>query len=122
MDLSDRLEETMKREASSVTGWRKPMKAKRTSKLKRGANERAKARSQQRVVRRITVEESHGGLPYLLTWQSVDGRPQQKYYGHIEAANSHRNWLRTLGRTPKVWADVTDSPNAALTRAGDNPN
>ena len=40
------------------------MKAKRTSKLKRGANERAKARSQQRVVLALGREIFEAALKY----------------------------------------------------------
>jgi len=63
------------------------------------------------MVRRISVEETRGGLMYLVTWQSKDGRPSQEYFDTFDLAKKQSDWLIRLGRSPKIWADVTDSPN-----------
>lgn len=61
--------------------------------------------------RHITVKETRGGLMYLVTWQSLDGRPSHNYYDTLAEAHKQCAWLRSLGRTGMAWANVT-SPNA----------
>lgn len=59
------------------------------------------------MVRRIfEIIERRGALPYLVRWQTLDGRLQEAYYSDGESAAARRGWLTSLGRTAKVYVEV----------------
>lgn len=52
------------------------------------------------------VKESKGNLPYMLYWQSLDGRLQVEYIDTVEIAAEKFDWLKKLGRQPKLYHEV----------------
>jgi hypothetical protein len=55
---------------------------------------------------KVDIDYQRGDLPWLLFWQSVDGRPSFKEYGTLEEINKHVNHLEAIGRHPTVYLRV----------------
>jgi hypothetical protein len=52
------------------------------------------------------VTEGRGHLPYMLFWQSLDGRPSFKDYETLADALAHAEHLSDLGRQPALFVRV----------------
>ncbi len=49
------------------------------------------------------MEDSHGSLNYMISWQSLDGRPEISYFETQKEAAKHVKHLHTLGRSVSIW-------------------
>lgn len=57
-------------------------------------------------------QESKGGLPYMITWTSQDGRPRTEYHGEFEEAWKQLQFLRVnLKLRASLWHRIIDVRN-----------
>ena len=58
---------------------------------------------------KITYQiEDKGQLPFMVTWQSKDGRVEAKYFDSWPEARKQALWLETIGRMPKIYHEVIE--------------
>lgn len=51
----------------------------------------------------FVLERSQGDLPFMLTWQSLDGRPESRFFNDFFEASQQAGSLYSLGRESQLW-------------------
>ena len=59
-------------------------------------------------IRIFKIEETMGGLPYTVTWISLDGRLSSSSYSTYEEAKTHFDNLSALGRGPSFCLNIKE--------------
>lgn len=65
------------------------------------------------TIQRFQISEKRGELPYMVTWQSNDGRVITRYFQTFSEASAQSKHLTRLGRTAKLWVNVNPSKDKA---------